>query len=75
MRNKKLKPPKKKNQKAMAVIIVTAVFLVIGIVLAIIGYRNEIIHWLGTTGLALAAISAIPFIAVSYKLIMKKINS
>lgn len=70
-----LKPPKERKTKSIWVAVVTAVFLVAGVIFAVIGYRNEILHWMGTTGLALLALASIPILVFSYKWIQKKITN
>ena len=54
---------------------VTAVFAVIGAVFMIIGYRNEFLHWMVTTGIAFLVISLVPIGVFVYNLVNKKIDS
>lgn len=71
----KLKPPKAKAKGGIWVAIVTIVFAIIGVTLAIIGYQNEVLHWLGTTGVALAVVAFLPSVLFAYNVINKKIDS
>lgn len=54
---------------------VTAAFAVIGAVFMIIGYRNEFLHWMVTTGVAFLVVALIPILVFVYTLINKKIDS
>lgn len=80
MRNKKsslksLKPDNKNKKTGIAVTMVTVVFAVLGAVFLIIGYHDEVLRWMVTTGVALLVVSAIPLLVFGYMLIQKKIDS
>ena len=72
----KLKLPREnKFKNSIWVILVTAVFLVIGIILTVIAYRDTIITWMATTGIAFIVLAIIPIGAYIFNLINKKIDS
>jgi len=80
MRNKKtslksLKTEKKSHKAGIAVWGVTALFAVLGAVFMIIGYHDEFLRWMVTTGIAFLVIAAIPLLIFGYNLIQKKIDS
>lgn len=67
---------KQSNKKAVAATgIVTAVFAVLGIVFAIIGWHNEILHWMQSTGIAFLILALVPLTYVIYNLIKRKLES
>ena len=72
---KSLKPPHKLSKGSIWVIAVTAVFLIAGIVCTIIGFQNEIWHFLGTTGIVLLVIALVPIGVIVFGFINKKIDS
>lgn len=66
----------KKSKKAgIAVTLVTAVFAILGIVFLVIGYHDEVLRWMATTGIALLVVALIPIGALVYTLIQRKIDS
>lgn len=54
---------------------VTGGFAVLGTVFLIIGYQNEVLKWMATTGIALLVMAAIPLLVLLYNLINRKIES
>lgn len=75
MSAKRIKLPKKKHKGSFWILLVTWIFLVIGITLTIIAYRDTIITWMATIGVALIVVALIPVGAYVYNLINKKIDS
>ena len=72
----KLKPAKKGNKKTGGIVLaVTLLFAAIGTVCLIIGYKDEVLRFLVTTGFALLVIAAIPIVVFLYQLIQKRIDS
>ena len=62
------------NKKSIGVIIVTAVFAIIGIICIIIGYRIEFLNWLKTFGIVTLIIISPILVFVIYKIIINKIK-
>lgn len=75
MSAKRIKLPKEKHKGSFWVLLVTGIFLVIGIILTIIAYRDTLISWMATTGMALMVVAIIPLGIYGYNLINKKIDS
>ena len=77
-KNGTLKPKNKMSDAKKAGLwasAVTAAFAVLGAVFMIIGYRNEFLHWMVTTGIAFLVIAIFPLGVFIYTLINKKIDS
>lgn len=73
-----LKPKKRQSaskKTGIVATVVTVVFAIIGVVCMIIGYHNEVLHWMMTTGVAFLVIAAFPILILVYNLISKKIES
>lgn len=72
----KLKPARKGNKKTGGIVLaVTLIFAAIGTVCLIIGYKDEVLHFLVTTGIALLIVAAVPIVVFAYQLIQKRIDS
>ena len=71
----KLKPANKTKKTGVAVIAVTLAFTLLGVICLIIGYKDEVLHFLVTTGIALFVIALIPLSVFIYQLINKRIDS
>lgn len=71
----KLPKTKKKGKKGIMVLLVTIGFAVVGTVLLVIGYHNEVVSFLRTTGIALLLVALIPLTMFVYGLINKRIES
>lgn len=72
----KLKPARKKNKKTGGIVLaVTLIFAAIGTVCLIIGYKDEVLNFLVTTGIALLIVAAVPIVVFAYQLIQKRIDS
>lgn len=73
---RKIKPAKKSSKKTGGIVLaVTLVFALIGTVCLIIGYKNEVLHFLVTTGIALLLVALVPISVFIYQLINKRIDS
>lgn len=72
-----LKPPSRGGSKktGIAVTLVTVVFAAIGATFMIIGYHDEVLHWMATTGIAFLVVAALPALVFAFHLINKKIES
>lgn len=66
---------KKSKKSSIGVTIVTLVFAVIGAICLVIGYQDQVLSWLKTTGIVILVASAIPLLVLGYYLIQKKIES
>lgn len=75
MSAKRIKLPNEKRKGSFWILLVTGIFLVIGIILTIIAYRDTLISWMSTTGIALMVVALIPLGIYGYNLINKKIDS
>ena len=78
MKQKKLKLPTNKKLWKRAgfwATAVTAVFALLGVVFMIIGYRDEVLRWMATTGIAFLVIALIPLGVFIYNVIQKKLDS
>ena len=62
------------SNKNIGVIIIMAVFAIIGIACFIIGWRNEIVSWMKTFGIVIVVITSPLIVYLVYKFIMNKIN-
>lgn len=62
------------NKKSIGVIIVTAVFAIIGIICIIIGYGSEFLTWLTTFGVVILVIAFPILVFVLYHLLSDKIK-
>lgn len=56
-------------------LITTIIFLVIGIVLLVVGFFNEIVSWLWKYGLVLLAVTIPIIITIVHKIVSKKIDN
>jgi len=72
-----LKPPKQNKswKTGIAVSGVTVLFVAIGTVLLIVGYHNEVLQWLRTTGIVFLVLSALPLLIWGYNAISRKLES
>ena len=78
MRRKTIKTPKKSGgsgKTGLIVILVTVVFASVGTAFMIIGYHNEILSFMKTTGIALLVVALVPLCVFIYQLINKRIDS
>ena len=73
--SKSLKPKSGNKKTASIVAIVTAVFALAGAICLIIGYKDEVLHFLVTTGIALLVLALVPITVFAYQLIQKRIDS
>lgn len=73
--SKNLKPLGEKKKTGLWVGLVTAVFLAAGITLTVIAYKDTLIQWMATTGIALIVVASFPLLILAYNLINKKIDS
>lgn len=62
------------NTKSIGVIIITAVFAILGIICIIIGYKDEVLTWLSTFGIVLLVIASPILVYIIYQLVLKKIK-
>ena len=62
------------NKKNIGVIIVTAVFAIIGIICIIIGYGSNFLTWLKTFGVVILVLVSPVLVFVIFKIIIKKIK-
>ncbi len=77
MRNKTSLKLKEKSSKktGLAVALVTAVFATLGVVFLIIGYHDQVLHWMFTTGIAFLVVSLLPLGVFLYNVLQRKIDS
>lgn len=66
---------KKSKKTGIAVTVVTAVFAVLGAVFLVLGYHDEVLRWMTTTGIAFLVVSAFPVGIYVYNIIQKRIDS
>lgn len=69
----KYNKPSKAN-KSVGMIIVTLIFIIIGIVCIIIGFKNDIVSWMKTFGIVVCVMLSPIVVYLIYKLVMKKID-
>lgn len=62
------------NNKNIGVIIIMAVFAIIGVTCLIIGYKNEIVSWMKTFGIVILVLLSPAIVYLLYKFIISKIK-
>lgn len=62
------------SKKSIGVIIVLAVFAVVGLTCILIGYFNQFLAWLAKCGTAMCVLAFPALIFMIYKLVKKKIE-
>ena len=65
---------KKIGKTGVGVIVVTAVFAVLGTVFLIIGYHDVVLTWMRTSGVAFLVMALFPLGFIVYHLIDKRIQ-
>lgn len=72
-----LKAPKDGQGKktGIYVTLVTVLFAIAGATFMIIGYKDEVLNWMVTTGVVFLVVGLIPLGAFAFMKINKKINS
>lgn len=58
----------------ISVLWTTLIFAILAVVLLIIGYHNEVVHWMMTMGIVILVISVPISISIIYLLIKRKIE-
>ena len=65
---------RKIGKAGIGVGITTAVFVVVGTIFIIIGYKDDILSWMKETGVALLVVSLFPLAVLAYNLFLRKIG-
>ena len=70
----KFKPKAKASKGNISILGTTLGFLILGIILLIIGYKDNVLPWLKTTGIVLLVIAVPVLIWMAHSIIIEKIK-
>lgn len=62
------------TNKSIGMLVVTLIFLILGIVCIVIGFKNDIVSWMKTFGIAVCVLASPIIIFIIFRFIMSKIE-